>query len=134
MRRVSALLAPLLFAAFVSSAVATIALTRGRSLSLTLLCGATSCASFVALAVWVYRHGRLPRSPDANPPRPERAAASADLTLAVSQVVGTVRALLSGFPPGRRQRRWDTFEREFWSFVEGSSNGPRQPPRSRPTD
>jgi hypothetical protein len=134
MRRLSQLLAPLLFAVFMSSMIATISLSRGRSLPLIVLCGAMSCASFTALAIWVHLHSRQLSSPGDVEPHPEMTASPADLTLAVNRVVGTVRARLSSFPPGRKRRRWDAFERDFWSLVEGSSKVPRQPPRSRPPD
>ncbi len=134
MRRLSQLLAPLLFAVFMASMIATISLARGRSTALIVLCGAMSCASFTALASWVYLHSRPLSSPDDVEPQPETAAAPADLTRLVLRVVGTVRALLASFPPGRKQRRWDAFERDFWSLVEGSSKVPRQPRSSPPPE
>lgn len=131
MSRFKQLIPPLLFAIFVASAIATMSATRAQLTALTVLCGAAWCGSFVALAAWVYVHSRPPSTPDE--PQPVTAAPS-DLVLASRHLVRSVRALLSRFPPGRAHRRWEAFERDFWSHVERSPDVPRRSRGSRPPD
>lgn len=132
MTRLRQLTPCLLFAAFMVSAVACVPASHGRSLPLILVCTTAGWTSFVALAVWVATHTRdTPPSDQAQEPVSEPPAL---VVVQMRRLTGLVRASLSSFPPGRRRRRWEKFEREFWSKVDDSANLPRSARNPRPPE
>jgi hypothetical protein len=132
MNRLRQLTPCLLFAALMVSAVACVPASHGHSLPLMLVCSTACWSSFVALAIWVSTHTRhAPPSDQTDEP------VSAPPSLAVVQIqrlTGLVRASVSSFPPGRRRKRWEKFEREFWSKVDDSAKLPRAARNPRPPE
>jgi hypothetical protein len=132
MTRLRQLTPCLLFAAFMVSAVACVPASHGDSLPLILVCTTACWTSFVALAVWVATHTRdAPPSNQAQEPVSEPPAL---VVVQLRRLIGLVRASLSSFPPGRRRRRWEKFEREFWSKVDDSAKLPRPARNPRPPE